>query len=202
MQVLGTVISVSLETQVKKNGGGTYPGWELVYKTKDGEIRTAAKHVNDLKYKPNLKSDLQALSVGDQFTLDQEKNATSGFYDINSIKKGWGEGDPQVPAQAPAEKLPTSNNKSGNSYNSSSYPTAEERAATQQYIIRQSSLTNAVATLAVGAKAVNPDDVIKLAERYRNYVNGTEVSVEQVVRKAKGKVGVEAIEDMADDIPY
>jgi hypothetical protein len=190
MQVLGTVVSVSLETQVKKNGGGTYPGWELVYKTQDGEIRTAAKHVNDLKYKPNLKTDLQALAQGDQFTLDQEKNATSGFYDINSIKKGWAEGSPSIPAQAPAEKLQGSNNKPAtNNYSASSYPTKEERLVTQNQIVRQSSLAQAVATLAIGGKAVKPEDVIKVAEGYVNWVKSV-------------PVGMEAIAEMADDVPY
>ena len=40
MNVIGTVISVNLDTPVKKKDGGTYPGWRLVYQDVDGEVKT------------------------------------------------------------------------------------------------------------------------------------------------------------------
>ena len=52
---------------------------------------------------------------------------------------------------------------------SSNWETAEDRAKKQVYIIRQSSLTNAVNTL-VGN--VNPDDVKVTAQTYINFVLG------------------------------
>lgn len=54
----------------------------------------------------------------------------------------------------------------------SSYPTDEERAKTQVYIVRQSNITAAINTLSVGAKFVKPDDVMALAKRYEDYVFG------------------------------
>ena len=47
-QFSGTVVSIALETDVKKNGGGSYKGWELVYRATDNEIRTVAKPVTSL----------------------------------------------------------------------------------------------------------------------------------------------------------
>jgi len=40
--------------------------------------------------------------------------------------------------------------------------------------VRQSSLSAAVATLAVGAKGVKPTDVIDVAKLYESYVFGTQ----------------------------
>lgn len=72
----------------------------------------------------------------------------------------------------------------------STYETPEERAQRQIFIIRQSSLSNAVATLAVGSKGVKPTDVIDLAKLYENYVFG------------KADPGPSGFEDMPDfDVP-
>jgi citrate synthase len=202
MQVTGTVISASTNATAKKNGGGTYPAWELIYKAHDGEVRTISKHVNDLKYKPNIKAALESLNAGDAFTLEQEKDEKSGFYNVLTLVKGAGQQQPSLPSKPTETASANTGNgatSKGNSYSASTYATAEERANTQQFIIRQSSLTNAVATLAVGAKAVNPDDVIKLAERYHSWVNGFDTDVGKVVAKAKSKAV--AIEDIEDDIP-
>lgn len=54
----------------------------------------------------------------------------------------------------------------------SSYPTEDERAKTQVYIVRQSNLNTAVATLSVGAKKLEPADVIKVAKLYEDHVFG------------------------------
>jgi hypothetical protein len=161
-QVLGTVISVSLETDVKKQAGGTYKGWELVYKTKDGQVQTIAKPVQGLKFNAALRQQLSELASGDQFTLEQEKNA-AGFNDVKSITKGWAEGvsAPTAPQSAGA--------KTGN-YAPRDYEGKEEREARQRLIVRQSSLTAAVNILSVGAKAVDKDLVKALANELTDFV--------------------------------
>ena len=184
MQVLGIVISVGVDVPVKKKDGGSYKGWELIYKSDSGDVRTIAKPIQGLTYNAPLKKALSELSVGEQFTLEQEKNA-GGFYDVKTIVKGWVEGSPQVSAPATARPAPTS---AGN-YQASSYPTADERKATQRFIVRQSSLAQAVATLTVGAKSVDKEAVKTLAEEYADFVFET-------------KRGAEAIADIQDDIPY
>jgi hypothetical protein len=189
-QVLGTVISIELETDVKKNGGGTYKGWELVYKTPDGEVRNVAKPVQGLKYNAALTGQLKALASGDQFTLEQEKNA-AGFFDVKTVVKGWSEGvaSPSAPATYKADAAPRAEgNAKGNSYQASSYPTADERLKTQNQIVRQSSLAQANATLAIGGKAVKPADVIAVANQYVAWVKHE-------------ATGMEAIAELESDIP-
>ena len=56
----------------------------------------------------------------------------------------------------------------------SSYPTPNERAATQVYIVKQSSLANAIQTLKSDKVSPNPDEVIQLAQKYVDFVMGAD----------------------------
>ena len=60
----------------------------------------------------------------------------------------------------------------------STYETPEERAARQRLIVRQSCLSNAVETLKVDKKGVDPTEALKLAERYVGWVFGEEAKVD------------------------
>lgn len=72
----------------------------------------------------------------------------------------------------------------------SNYETKEERAARQVLIVKQSSLSNAVAILATGAKTTpKTDEVIKLAQELADWVFETD--------KDDGSIA-----DMSDDIPF
>lgn len=170
MNKQGIVISVSLSTQVKKQAGGTYEAWELVYKSQDGKVESFQKPVQGLKFNPSLRDQLAALQPGDEFTATLEKNA-GGFWEVQSVTKGVAETSNGSavrggPAQA-AGKVTGSN-----------YETPTERAARQVSIVRQSSLAQAVATLAAGAKAApKVEDVLELAQVYVNFVNNVDAGV-------------------------
>ena len=86
-------------------------------------------------------------------------------------------------------------NSSSPAAKGNSFPTADERAQTQVYIIRQSSLTNANATLATAGKPVTQDKVEELAQVYERYVLGLE-SPPQAIKEP------ESIADLASDIPF
>lgn len=62
---------------------------------------------------------------------------------------------------------------------SSSYESKEDRDQRQQWIIRQSSLAQAVASLKTDKATVNPKDAIALAEQYESWV--TRVDANQAV---------------------
>ena len=176
MQVLGVVIAVSLDTNVKKKDGGTYKGWELIYKSTDGETRTVAKPATSLTYNAALKKSLSDLKQGDEFTLEQEKNA-AGFYDIKSIVKGISEVSVQANvSQGSATSKPQA---------VSNYETRDERIARQRLIVRQSSLANAIEVLTT-AKVYDAAVIKNLAEDFTNWVF------------EKGAVG---LENMESDIP-
>lgn len=185
--ILGTVISIALETDVKKQSGGSFKAWELVYKTNDGEVRTLAKPVTGLRFNAKLKAGLESLEPGDPFTAETEKNA-QGFLDVKSVIKGQ-DASASAPEAPKSASTGAGANKSATPYAASSYPTADERAKTQTHIIRQSSLAQAVATLSVGAKALKPDEVLAVAEVYVDWVKNE-------------KVGMAAIDDIDSDIPY
>lgn len=188
MQVFGTVISVELETDVKKNGGGSYKGWELVYKTQDGEIRTVAKPVTGLRFNQPLKASLSNLKQGDQFTLEQEKNE-AGFYDVKSLVVGWSqETNPSLPKSAPAQGN-AKPQQANNTFQARDFEGKEERTIRQRLIVRQSSLTAALATLSVGAKSVDKDVVKSLADEYASWV------FQEPPKDL-------SIDGLTDDIPY
>jgi hypothetical protein len=72
----------------------------------------------------------------------------------------------------------------------SNYETKEERAARQVMIVRQSSLSNAVSTLSVGAKHLTPSEVVAVAKEYERYVLGLNEA------KAAVDVGFSGDEDL------
>ena len=183
MQVQGVVIAVSLDTNIKKKDGGTYKGWELIYKSTDGETRTIAKPATSLTYNASLKKALADLMQGDEFTLEQEKNA-AGFYDIKSIVKGFSE----VSTNASVSQGQAPVNGSQKSPQAvSNYETRDERNARQRLIVRQSSLTAATSIVQAetGGKAKR-DDVLSLAETLTDWVF------------EKGNVG---LQNMESDMP-
>lgn len=137
--VTGKVIQVNIDTMVQKKGGGTYPGWQLIYNS-NGKIETLAKHMNSLKYAPTLAATLKTLATDDDITIQLKKEDGDQYWEVDSIRKGSeipsGGGDP---VQQPARKYQTDK--------SSTYETPEERALRQALIVRQSSVTSAIAAL-------------------------------------------------------
>lgn len=166
--VLGTVISVAVDTDVKKNGGGSYKGWELIYKSDGGDVRTIAKPIQGLRFNAPLKAQLEGLIAGEQFTLEQEKNA-GGFYDVKTITKGWVEGQPSLPSSSNSGAKSTGTDKS-TAYTGRDFESKDERTVKQRLIVRQSSLSAALGVLTVGAKAIDKEQVKALAEEFTNFV--------------------------------
>lgn len=82
----------------------------------------------------------------------------------------------------------------------STYETPEERAKKQIYIVRQSSISNAVDLLSVGQKS--PPDVkavLEAAKQFEDYVFGTNA---QVVTDAGTAKPAGDFTDSGDDIPF
>lgn len=111
-----------------------------------------------------------------------------------SAKKSDGTAVPQSAAQAaPSGGVKPTYQASPKS----TYPTDEERAKTQIYIVRQSNITAAINLLSTGAKAPPKlDDIIATAKVFENHVFGTSTDSVDV---AKPAVGHEF--DDLDDMP-
>ena len=179
-----TLLSVDIKTQPTKNGK-SYQVADVAYKNNTFQGKVEGKKVMSFGATAEAFKTLAVASPGESYTVEIVKNA-AGYNDWVSMVKGEANAAPAAPA---ASKAPTAAPKSN-------YETSEERAQRQVYIIRQSSLSHAVDTLAVGAKTPpNPDAVISLASKYVNFVlNGEGAPLKTTTDNL-------AIEDMPNEFP-
>ena len=105
---------------------------------------------------------------GDEFDVEVVKN-DKGYNDWVKVSKDNGETSSETKQPASSFQRGASTTQQARS----TYETPEERAKKQIYIVRQSSISAAVATLSVGSKSVKPDEVLALARQYEAYVFGT-----------------------------
>lgn len=145
-----TIINVSDVQAVKK-----YFTLEVNYKDDNGT--TKGKKLMSFTY-PLVFNTLKTAKQGE-------------VYEVKNVKEGefwqWTEA---TKVEGGAASVAPSKTKEFAAASNDRYETKEERAARQTLIVRQSSLSSAVATLTVGSKAVDPDAVINLAKKYEAYV--------------------------------
>lgn len=175
MQIYGKTIDVEFDVAVPKKDGGSYEGTTITYKDQQGKIQSKAWAKKSLDHPSNahLKSQLQVLTKGSDFVAEAVKN-DAGFWNWVDIKLG----------AAPANTAPSAPAKSN-----STYATPEERAERfaldkakfefekekQGLIIKQSSLSNAIAHLGVACEPpVTAARVIEIAKIFEAYVLGAE----------------------------
>ena len=166
-----TVDLVKATTKTNK----PYEFIDLLYKNKSFQDKAEGKKVMPFGNK-EVFDVLKNAEKGDVFFIGRTKNA-DGFWDWDKIS-AESNSLKQVQAVGQFTKSPASKSISAGG----NWETAEDRAKKQVYIIRQSSLTNAVNTL-VGN--VNPDDVKVTAQTYINFV-----------------LGIDDPDVTEDDIPY
>jgi hypothetical protein len=189
MNITGKVIQVAIDVDVKKKDGGTYKGWKLVYEQADGEVKTIQKHMNSLKYAAPLANGLKELKAGDTFTMEMEKEGD--FWNPKSIFKGEATTSVKQPDMAMGVKPTTTSS-------GSTYATKEERAQTQKYIVRQSSITAALKLIELRKEKPSAKEIVDLAEFFETWVMGYAVPGVMEAEKAK----LDPFEDLDDDIPY
>ena len=182
--MLINVIDVgSVNTHSAKNGR-QYQSLEVTYKNEQGQAQS--KKLMSFS-NPDVFKAAQAWTKGDSVNIATEKDG-NGYWQWTKI---LAEGE-----SAPVSNAPVSNTGGSNTrVTGSNYPTQEERAQTQVYIIRQSSLTNAVNTLATTGKTVSSDEVLTLARVYEGHVLGIE-NRPQAIKEP------DSIEDLSSDIPF
>lgn len=129
------------------------------------------------------------MSFSNPAVFDTVKNAKSGEeYDVKAVKDGeywnWASIERAGSGEAKAAVAGTPA-ATGGKVLGSNYETADERKIKQLYIIKQSSIANAIARAAQHPDP-NSVDVLSLAQMYVDFVYGTN----------------ETLEQMDDDIPY
>lgn len=172
------VLSVTNNTFPGKQAGTSYQQLEVVFKNIDSGKVDGKKIVSFGKF-VNVYNVLKDAQSGDSFTITTVKDGN--FWNWSEAVKG-------VAEAAPGPE-PTQANTGGKGYAApkSNYETPEERAKRQVLIVRQSSLSAAVATLKLDKAALNPEDVLTVAEVYSDWV----------FQQKENKFS-----DIPDDIPY
>jgi len=156
---------VSVKAKTNPTARGSYQSLELVYKDVDKGGADKTKNVMSFGTEKDTFVTLSNASAGEQFAITLVKEGA--YWQWKTAARGA--------SKAAAQATQTVK---------SSYETAEERAKKQIYIVRQSSISNAIELLSVGAKTPPAlEEVLNVAHRLEDYVFGTR------------------IQDLPDDIP-
>lgn len=156
------IVNVSKEVRPTKVAGKTYTLYDVAYKNKSFNDKLEGKKQADFVAK-NVANILDKASFGDVFTVEREKDGE--YWKWTNLIQGN-----EAPKQQ--ENMQTSK---PNVTPKSTYETAEERAARQVMIVRQSSISNAVAMLAAAGDKktpINVDTVLQVAKAFESYVLG------------------------------
>jgi hypothetical protein len=140
--------------------GRSYQSLEVTYKNDTGQVQ--GKKLMSFS-NPAVFKAAQDWQKGDVVNVVSEKDA-KGYWQWTRV---LGEGEEAPVSSAPAPKPQQATRVTG-----SNYETKEERAERQVLIVRQSSLSSAVATLAIAGSKATANDVISLAKLYEGYVFG------------------------------
>lgn len=165
MDIQISILSVTNETLTNKKGG-TYQKLTVAFK---GDKGVQGKDIFDFAAKDVYEA-LVTAKNGEVYTVSMAKEAGRDgkeYWNWKSVTKSNGSVQQQ---QKTGNTVPTK----------STYETPEERAKKQVYIVRQSSITAAIATLSIGSKsALKTGEVIETAKQYEAFVFGNEPVAEQ-----------------------
>jgi hypothetical protein len=157
-----TILSVDIKTV--PTAKGSYQVADVAYKNNTFQGKVEGKKIMSFGAAKEAFGVIATANPGETFEVTVVKN-DKGYNDWVAMAKAGaaisepttGGGGAAVRANATASPRST-------------YETPEERKVKQDYIVRQSSLSAAVSTLSVGAKKLEPAEVIKLAQQYRDWV--------------------------------
>lgn len=181
-----TILNVT-KTPATSKAGKPYTFLDLAFKNNTYGGKVEGKKLMPFGDNANAFKALENGAPGESFDINVVKNA-AGFNDwLSATLAGTGAGAP--PAASPpaaggyANKTPSPNNTA-----------FEEREAKKQvYIIRQSSVANAVAALSVGSKsALKLDEVTAYASGLVDFVLGSDKA--QPTQDS-------GFDDLIDDVP-
>ncbi len=154
------ILDVNVENIVK--GKSRYSKAAVTY-TYNGEARTQ----NIMSFtNPAIFKAVQE-KVGQEVEITITKNA-AGYNEWASLDDVGSGASPQssVPTSAPVSAAaPNTTRVTG-----SNYETATERAAKQVYIVKQSSLSSAIALTTANKEKATPDEVIAVAQKFVDFV--------------------------------
>lgn len=171
------VLSVSRETKPTQKGG-SYIQLDVAFKNLTSGKTEGKKIMSFVKPDKAYKA-LNEATTGSRFTVTSEKPEGEQYWqwtDVVAVAPGS-----QSVAASKAIPAPKS-----------TYETSEERAKKQVYIVKQSSISNAIAMLSVGAKSPpSVQSVVDTAQRLTDWVFASQVPANNDI----------PLLDMPEDVP-
>ena len=163
------VVTTTVET--KPTAKGSYQQLEVVYKNLTFQGKIESKKLMSFGAGAPSFSTLSSAPAGSVFEISVVKN-DKGFNDWLSATPS----DAGAPSPVPAGAASVGGKSGATVTPKSTYETPEERALRQVLIVRQSSVSSAVAMLSIGAKApLKVADVTSTAKELVDYVFGVGV---------------------------
>ena len=167
MDVTGIVVSFEDNVQVARKDGGSYPGARLSYRDDTGALKEKGFHANTFKFNATLKTQLSNLKTGQPFVMNMEKQGE--FWNVKSILPASGNTAPAA-VQETGKATPFVSPKS-------TYETPEERAKKQIYIVRQSSINQALEYTKLVSQTdkkltYNVESILNTAKQFEAHVFG------------------------------
>ncbi len=152
------VVNVSVEDNIPtKNGNKTYSKVTVTY-TNLANNKIEAKQFFPFSYPANLFAQFKELEAGQTYSVTTEKDE-KGYWIWTEVARQDGDVTEGKAAMKPTY---TSNRPQ--------YESAEERANRQVLIVKQSSLSNAIALLKVDKKELDVVEVLKVADQLTKWV--------------------------------
>ena len=176
------VVAVELGNGTTKNGK-PYEFIEVTYKNLSFEGKTESKKIMPFGAKEVFNT-LRNAESGTVYTLIREKDA-GGYWQWIGIAEGDEPIDNGYTQKAAPNAAPTQGKVAPNVSPKSTYETPEERAKKQVYIVRQSSVANAIELLKTDKKVPAVDEVLATAKIFEDYVFGVNLDAEAVAVKTK-----------------
>lgn len=167
---------ITTQQTTKPTKSGSYTMLEVTYKDLSNGGKTDGKKIMSFASK-EVFAVLSKAVQGETYNITTQKNENSGYLDWVAATKDTG-GSQVMATDTKAYTSPKS-----------TYETPEERAKRQVYIIRQSSLTNAISVLKTEKNTPTPADVFALAQEMVDWVMENDVK------------SPASFDDMMDDIP-
>lgn len=178
------IIDVGTPNTIAAKNGRSYQSIEVTYKGPDG--RASSKKLMSFS-NPSVFKAVSQLSKGDTIDVTTQKD-DAGYWQWTAVNEAGSAPSAQAPVQQ-------TSSASATRVTGSNYETKEERAARQELIVRQSSLSNAIAILTVGAKSLKKEDVFALAQELNDWV------FNKHAEKAPDPKVSGSFDDLEDDFP-
>ena len=160
-----TILSVDVKTV--PTAKGSYQTADVAYKNNSFQGKVEGKKVMSFGATKDSFSVLATAQPGQSYEVSIVKN-DKGYNDWVSMAPATAGAASSAPAAVPSAGKPAANASPR-----STYETPEERAQRQVLIVRQSSLSSAVALLVAGAKtAPSASAVVDVAKTFEAYVFG------------------------------